>query len=85
MRRAFPIMRGAAEFALDFLNREARHELSRDRADHSPENIQPAGVSLCVGAAMDNQLLRDLFDAIAACGLEGDADFLAVSARLAAA
>ncbi len=74
--RAYPILRGAAEFLLDFLTELPGTDALVTVPTNSPENIHPAGVSLSVGAAMDNQLGRDLFDAILDSGLETETDFL---------
>ena len=45
----------------------------------SPENVHPLGASICAGPAMDQQILRDLFDqtARAAAILGSDAEFAA--------
>lgn len=75
--RAYPIIRGAAEFLLDFLTELPGTDTLVTVPTNSPENIHPAGVSLSAGAAMDNQLGRDLFDAVLAAGVETDQDFLA--------
>lgn len=77
VKRAYPIIRGAAEFLLDFLTELPGTNALVTVPTNSPENIHPAGVSLSVGAAMDNQLGRDLFDAIVDSGIETDLDFLA--------
>jgi alpha-L-fucosidase 2 len=74
--RIYPILKGAAEFLLDYLVELPGTGHLVTVPTNSPENIHPAGVSLSVGAAMDNQLGRDLFDAILAAGVEEDADFL---------
>lgn len=75
--RAYPIIRGAADFLLDFLTELPGTDVLVTVPTNSPENIHPAGVSLSAGAAMDNQLGRDLFDAILSAGIETDEDFLA--------
>lgn len=74
--RIYPILKGAAEFLLDFLTELPGTDALVTVPTNSPENIHPAGVSLSVGAAMDNQLGRDLFDAILSSGVETDTDFL---------
>ncbi|MGO7836714.1 glycoside hydrolase family 95 protein [Rhizobium johnstonii] len=74
--RIYPILRGAAEFLLDFLVELPGSDVLVTAPTNSPENIHPAGVCLSVGSAMDNQLGRDLFDAIIDSGLETDAAFL---------
>ena len=75
--RIYPILRGAAEFLLDFLVELPGTGNLVTVPTNSPENIHPAGVSLSVGSAMDNQLCRDLFDAILKAGIETDREFLA--------
>lgn len=76
VERVYPILRGAAEFLLDFLTELPGTDALVTVPTNSPENIHPFGVSLSVGAAMDNQLGRDLFDAILAAGIETDTAFL---------
>jgi alpha-L-fucosidase 2 len=76
VERVYPIIRGAAEFLLDFLTPLPGTEALVTVPTNSPENIHPFGVSLSVGAAMDNQLGRDLFDAILSADMETDAGFL---------
>lgn len=91
VRRIYPLLRGAAEFLLDYLTELPGSDLLVTVPTNSPENIHPAGVSLSVGSAMDNQLGRDLFDAVLEAGPgaggEEDAAFLdrvrAARARLA--
>ncbi|MDZ7875156.1 MAG: hypothetical protein U5N27_19925 [Rhizobium sp.] len=75
VERVYPILRGAAEFLLDFLTELPGTDALVTVPTNSPENIHPFGVSLSVGAAMDNQLGRDLFDAILAAGIETDTAF----------
>lgn len=76
VERIYPILRGAAEFLLDFLTELPGTGALVTVPTNSPENIHPFGVSLSVGAAMDNQLGRDLFDAILAADMEADPAFL---------
>ncbi len=63
LEEAFPIMREAALFFLDFLMEDKGY--LKVCPSVSPENIYilPNGVqgAVCVGATMDNQILRDLF------------------------
>ena len=88
LRRHYPIMKGAAQFFLDTLVEDPKHRCLVTNPSISPE-IPHAGGSICAGPTMDNQLLRDLFDALAKAGelLGIDADFRAalraVRARLA--
>ncbi|MCX5494753.1 glycoside hydrolase family 95 protein [Kaistia dalseonensis] len=77
LRRIYPLMRGAAEFLLDFLVELPGSDWLVTVPTNSPENVHPFGASLSVGCAMDNQLGRDLFDAILAAGVEEDESFLA--------
>ncbi len=64
LEEAFPIMREAALFFLDYLIEDQGY--LKTCPSVSPENtyILPSGVSgaVTIGAAMDNQILRDLFD-----------------------
>jgi alpha-L-fucosidase 2 len=82
--RAYPTMRGAAEFFLDTLVPEPKHGYLVTNPSLSPENEHPFGASVAAGPAMDAQILRDLF---AACARA--AEILGVNgefrARLAAA
>ena len=65
LRRAWPAMREAAEFYLDFLVAEPRHGWLVTAPSNSPENGfrtadgQTAGV--CYGPTMDIQIVRELF------------------------
>lgn len=63
LKEAFPIMREAALFFLDFLIEDKGY--LKTCPSVSPENtyILPTGVqgAITVGATMDNQILRDLF------------------------
>lgn len=73
VRRLLPIMRGACRFFLDTLQPLPGTDLLVTVPSLSPENVHPHGASLCAAPTMDNQLLRDLFDA-----------YLAASARMGA-
>jgi alpha-L-fucosidase 2 len=77
VKRIYPLIRGAAEFLLDFLVELPGSNWLVTVPTNSPENIHPFGAALSVGCAMDNQLGRDLFDAVLAAGIETDDDFLA--------
>ena len=89
LKKIWPVLRGAAEFFLDTLVIEPRHEWLVTCPSLSPENTHPGGVSVCAGPAMDSQILRDLFDhCIAASSTLGvDKDFrerlIAARGRLA--
>jgi alpha-L-fucosidase 2 len=77
------VLRGAAQFFLDTLTEDAGHGWLITNPSQSPEvtHHQDEGesVSICAGPTMDNQLLRDLFDAVAAASeiLGRDAAFRA--------
>jgi alpha-L-fucosidase 2 len=62
LARAYPVMKGAAEFFLDTLVPEPRHNWLVTCPSISPENIHPAGVAICAGPTMDSQIIRDLFN-----------------------
>jgi alpha-L-fucosidase 2 len=68
LRRAWPILRESAEFYLDFLVEDPRTGKLVSGPVNSPENrfIAPDGQkgSLCMGPAMDQQIIWDLFTTI---------------------
>ncbi|MGO4863836.1 glycosyl hydrolase family 95 catalytic domain-containing protein, partial [Campylobacter jejuni] len=78
-RSVYPILRGAALFFLDTLQVDPTTGGLLTSPSLSPENIHPKGASICAGPAMDNQILRDLFDQVgrAARLLDTDAAFAA--------
>jgi len=84
LAHAYPVMKGAAEFFLDTLVPEPRHNWLVTCPSISPENKHPADVAICAGPTMDSQIIRDLFDQCAwgAEILNIDKDFVA---KLAAA
>jgi alpha-L-fucosidase 2 len=61
LARAYRVMKGAAEFFLDTLVEEPRHNWLVTCPSISPENRHPAGVAICAGPTMDVQIIRDLF------------------------
>ncbi len=61
LARAYPVMKGAAEFFLDTLVPEPKHKWLVTCPSISPENKHPAGVAICAGPTMDTQIIRDLF------------------------
>jgi alpha-L-fucosidase 2 len=61
LAKAYPVMKGAAQFFLDTLVEEPNHHWLVTCPSLSPENIHPYGVSICAGPTMDMQILRDLF------------------------
>ncbi|MBO9579289.1 MAG: glycoside hydrolase family 95 protein [Sphingobium sp.] len=89
LRTVYPLMRGAALFFVDTLQTDPRTGLLVTSPSLSPENMHHGKITLCAGPAMDQQILRDLFDqtARAADILDTDADFAAqlraLRARLA--
>jgi alpha-L-fucosidase 2 len=64
LRRLYPVIRGAAQFMLDVLVPEPATGFLVTNPSLSPENVHPHGAALCAGPAMDNQIIRDLFDAV---------------------
>lgn len=73
--RLLPIMEGAVRFFLDTLQPLPGTDLLVTVPSVSPENVHPLGASICAGPTMDNQILRDLFDAyLAACEQVGSSD-----------
>jgi alpha-L-fucosidase 2 len=84
LARAYPLLKGSAEFFLDTLVTEAKTGQLMTSPSNSPENAHQPGVSLTSGPAMDNQILRDLFNSCvrSAAILDTDAEF---SKRVAAA
>ena len=62
LARAYPVIKGAAEFFLDTLVEEPRHKWLVTCPSISPENKHPANVAICAGPTMDTQIVRDLFN-----------------------
>jgi alpha-L-fucosidase 2 len=87
LRSAYPVMKGAAEFMLGWLQEDAQGRLVT-MPSTSPENVFRYGEgkqnSVTVGSTMDMGIVRDLFTNVTAAGaaLGVDADF---RARIAAA
>ncbi|MEU6786763.1 glycoside hydrolase N-terminal domain-containing protein [Nonomuraea angiospora] len=79
LRQYYPAMKGAAQFFLETLVEEPSLRYLVTNPSNSPELAHHAGVSVCAGPTMDNQILRDLFDGCAKAGqaLGVDADFRA--------
>ena len=82
LKRAYPIMRGAARFFLATLVEEPVHQWLVTAPSSSPENAFFCGkdsiaTSICMGPTMDVQLLGELFSSTsAAAGILGiDKDF----------
>jgi alpha-L-fucosidase 2 len=63
LARAYPTMRGAAQFFLDTLVPDPKHGYLVNNPSLSPENEHPFGASVTAGPTMDAQILRDLFAA----------------------
>jgi alpha-L-fucosidase 2 len=61
LSRLYPLMRGAALFFLDTLIEDPKGRGLVTSPSLSPENTHPFGSNLCVGPAMDRQIVRDLF------------------------
>ncbi|MDR1981583.1 MAG: glycoside hydrolase family 95 protein [Tannerellaceae bacterium] len=76
---AYPVMKGAAQFLLDFMVEEPSHHWLVVAPSNSPENEfdKKNGVSNTYGVTMDNQLAFELFThVISAAGILGvDATF----------
>lgn len=68
-RRAYPLMKQAALFFLDFLSEDPVSGFLVSSPSHSPEHG-----GLVVGAAMDHQIIRDLFANTAAAARRLDLD-----------
>ena len=62
LRRIYPLLRGAALFFLDTLVEDPKGRGLVTSPSISPENRHPFGSSLCIGPAMDRQIVRDLFE-----------------------
>ncbi len=64
---AYPILKGSAQFYLDMLIKEPKHTWLVTAPSNSPENTfilaDGTRAHICLGAAMDMQLLRYLFGA----------------------
>jgi alpha-L-fucosidase 2 len=61
LSKAYPVMKGAAQFFVDTLVEEPKHKWLVTCPSISPENIHPGGVAICAGPTMDMEILRDLF------------------------
>jgi alpha-L-fucosidase 2 len=89
LARAYPLMKGAAQFFLDTLVAEPKHGWLVTNPSISPENAHHGDVAVVAGPAMDSQILRDLFAACITSSeiLGQDAEFrtrlVATRARLA--
>src|SRR5690606_28051026 len=70
LQRYYPVMKGAAQFFLETLVPEPSVGYLVTNPSNSPELAHHAGVSVCAGPTMDNQILRDLFDGCARASQE---------------
>ena len=64
LAEVYPIMKGAAEFFLDFMIVEPEHGWLVVAPSNSPENAflrDPGDVTICAGTTMDNQMISELF------------------------
>jgi len=61
LARLYALMKGACLFFLDVLIEDPKGRGLVTSPSLSPENMHPFGSSLCIGPAMDRQILRDLF------------------------
>ncbi|MBE2320921.1 glycoside hydrolase N-terminal domain-containing protein [Solirubrobacter sp. CPCC 204708] len=68
LRAHYPAIRGAAQFFLETLVEEPNLGYLVTNPSNSPELAHHPNASICAGPTMDNQLLRDLFDACAQAG-----------------
>jgi len=62
--KAYPLMKGAAQFFLDTLVEEPVHHWLVTSPSLSPENRHPYGTSIVAGPTMDEQILRELFGSV---------------------
>lgn len=60
-KRAYPVMKSAAEFFLDFLIKDPQTGYLVTSPSHSPEQTPPNRPLFSPGPTMDNQLIRALF------------------------
>jgi len=61
LARVYPVMKSAAQFFVEALVDEPKHNWLVTCPSISPENKHPGGVAICAGPTMDMQILRDLF------------------------
>jgi alpha-L-fucosidase 2 len=65
LKKIYPLLKGAAQFFTETLVEEPSHRWLVTSPSLSPENPHPFGTSLAMGPAMDQQILRELFSAVA--------------------
>lgn len=81
LRRAYPIMKGAAQFLDEMLIKEPDHGWMVISPSVSPENVHPADrgkQAISAGTTMDNQLVHELF-----CTIIAASEVLGVDTELA--
>lgn len=65
LAKAYPVLKGSAEFFLDMLIEEPEHKWLVTAPSNSPENtyIHPkdGALNTCMGPTMDNQIVHELF------------------------
>jgi len=89
LRQVYPLMRDAALFFVDTLQTDPQRGVLLTSPSLSPENAHHGEIAICAGPAMDQQILRDLFQQTAQAAeiLGLDAPFVAqlrdMRARLA--
>jgi alpha-L-fucosidase 2 len=79
LQGVYPLMRGAALFFVDTLQTDPATGMLVTSPSLSPENAHHGEIAICAGPAMDQQILRDLFDQTAQA-----ADILGIDAEFAA-
>jgi alpha-L-fucosidase 2 len=62
-KRAYPVMKSASLFFVDFLIKDPKSGFLVTSPSHSPEQTPPGRPLFAVGPTMDNQLVRALFSA----------------------
>ncbi len=79
LEQAYPIFKGASQFFIENLQPVEDGRYLATGPTNSPENAHHPEVSIALGPAMDNQILRDLFAQTAAAArlLDRDAEFAA--------
>ena len=68
LARAYPLMRGAAEFFVDTLVEDPSSRWLITSPSLSPENRHHPDGTVAAGPAMDSQILRDLFEQVIEAG-----------------
>ena len=78
LARLYPLLKGASQFFLDTLIDDPKGRGLVTSPSLSPENEHAYGSSLCIGPAMDRQIIRDLFAHTLDAGrrLKRDGDWL---------